>query len=851
MEKLLNNSNFNKTFVKTSIIFMILVISFGSIIYQATKREMIESLSILLDTALEMNVKAIKEWIKDKKLDSRVMASQPLINKNILSLIELSKKPNVTSKALIQSPELSWLRKSLGPLSKAYGFYGFIIINKNGLQVGDLYDSAVGKNDLSKNSDFFEKTLNGETIVTLPFFSEIPLKDSEGSLRDSLPNIIISTPVINSLGETVGVLAFRLPPETGFSNLMSLSQFGDSGETYAFNKNAVMISESRFTKQLKEVGLIPNSAISQSILKISLRDPGKELPVGKLIAPNLKNMWPLTVMAKQATKGLSGTNTNGYRDYRGIEVVGSWKWLPNYNFGITHEIDKKEAYKTLEARMQLIILCLGGLLISGMALAWLYFKQGRIEAENFENILDLKKAQDERTRLYEMLNNLPILFHLQASDYSVPFANKMFRERFGDPETKSCYALMHKRTQPCETCTPFEIFNTNRTEESVWESFDGRTYLTVVTPFQDLDGTPLVLEMAVDITEQKKAEKALKISKNEAEIANKAKTEFLSRMSHEFRTPLNSIMGFSQILKSDTQVPLIDSQLKKVEQIIHSGGHILRLVEDVLDLGTIEQGKFPINSEEVSLIGLIEESFELVQDSAKEKNLRVTNNLPENEEIWVLADKERLKKVLLNLLTNAIKYNRDNGDIGISISLDFPGTARLKISDTGIGISEEKQNQIFKPFSAISPNQSFKEGVGLGLSISKLLMEMMNGKIYFESRVDKGSSFFIELPFVKKEKNSSENMKTKCSSIKNFNASIDKEISKEIELSKISIPNAMRLDLLKAAEIYNYTQLESLIGDLSSHSEDGTLVADLIRKHLLQYNIGEIIQILNKTKHSS
>jgi hypothetical protein len=494
MEKLPNNSNFNKALVKTSIIFMILVMSFGSIIYQATKREMIESLSILLDTALEMNVRAIKEWIKDKKLDSRVLASHPLINKNILSLIELSKKPNVTPKTLIQSPELSSLRKSLGPLSKEYGFYGFIIINKNGLQAGSLYDKAVGRNDLSKISDFLEKTLKGETIVTLPFISEIPLKDSDGNLRDSLPNIILSTPVKNSLGETVGILAFRLPPETGFSNLMSLSQFGDSGETYAFNKNAVMISESRFTEQLKEIGLIPNSAISQSILKISLRDPGKKLPIGKLIDPKLKNKWPLTFMAKQATQGLSGINTSGYRDYRGIEVVGSWKWLPNYNFGITHEIDKKEAYKTLEARMQLILLCLGGLFLAGITLIWLYFKQGRIEAESLDHKLDLKKAQDERTRLYEMLNNLPILFHLQASDYSVPFANKMFRERFGDPEAKPCYALMHKRTQPCETCTPFEIFNTNRTEESIWESFDNRTYLTVVTPFQDLDGTPLVLK---------------------------------------------------------------------------------------------------------------------------------------------------------------------------------------------------------------------------------------------------------------------------------------------------------------------------------------------------------------------
>jgi hypothetical protein len=116
MEKLLNNSNFNKTLTKISTIFMLLVISFCSIIYQSTKREMIETLSILLDTALEMNVKVINEWIKGKKLDSRILASQPLIKKNILSLIKLSEKPNVTSQTLIQNPELTSLRKRLGSL---------------------------------------------------------------------------------------------------------------------------------------------------------------------------------------------------------------------------------------------------------------------------------------------------------------------------------------------------------------------------------------------------------------------------------------------------------------------------------------------------------------------------------------------------------------------------------------------------------------------------------------------------------------------------------------------------------------------------------------------------------------
>ncbi len=830
---------------------MVLVTSFGSIIYQTTKRDMAETLSLLLNTTLEINVKALKEWIKDKKLDARVLASQPLVQKNILSLIEISEKPNIDSKILLQSRELAWLKKNLGSLSKEYGFYGFIIINKNGFQAGALYDAAVGNKNLTKNSDFFEKSLKGETIVTLPFLSEIPLRDLEGNLHDSLPNSIVATPVLNSLGENAGILAFRLRPEMGFSRIMSLSRFGESGETYAFNKDAVMISQSRFTQQLKETGLIQNNPMSQSILKVSLRDPGKKLPIGKLIDSSLKSKWPLTFMADQAIKGMSGINVKGYRDYRGIEVVGSWQWLADYNLGIAHEIDKKEAYKSLAAWTQLIAICLGALILSGMILIWLCFRQTRIETGADDNKLILEKSQKERKRLYDMLNHLPVLFHLQASDYSVPFANKMFIERFGNPEEKPCYALMHKRTEPCETCTPFQIFNTNRTEESVWEAFDGRTYLTVVTPFQDLDGSPLVLEMAVDITEQKKAEKALEISKNEAEVAHKAKSEFLARMSHEFRTPLNSIIGFSRLLRSDSQAPLLDSQNEKVDQIILSGNHILRLVKDVLDLGAIEKGKLPINFGNISLNGLIDESFNQVQEFAREKKLRVMDRLPQNEEIWVSADREYLEKVLLHLFTNAIKYNRDGGDIEISISFDIPKIVRLKVLDTGIGIPEEKQNQIFKPFNAIAPSQSFEEGVGLGLSISKLMMEMMNGKIYFESQVNKGSSFFIELPIVKREQISPENMAEKYSSIKSFNALIEKDLSEELDPSNFSIPRELRSDLLRAAEIYNFTKLEHLINNLSSQGEDGKSIAKLTKKYLLQYNIQELVNVLNKTKQGS
>lgn len=346
-------------------------------------------------------------------------------------------------------------------------------------------------------------------------------------------------------------------------------------------------------------------------------------------------------------------------------------------------------------------------------------------------------------------------------------------------------------------------------------------------------------------------QKSLVLAQNEAKIANKTKSEFLSRMHHEFRTPLNSILGFSQILKSEKNDPLTDSQKKDLEQVIESGHRILRLVNDVLDIRKIEEDKLSIKLEEVSLNQIIDESFKHIKEPAKEKNISFIDKMPSNEKVWVLADQKHLKKVLLNLLTNAIKYNRYNGFVELSVEFEAPKKVRLKIRDNGIGIPKDKQNQVFTPFNSITPQTSFEEGIGLGLSISKYLIESMSGNIYFESHVGHGSSFFIELPVIKQEQVIPENGEKTVSSIKSFNDTIQKEIIEEPDLSKVSISNELRMDLLQAAEIYNYTKLESLINELPDHGEDGKLIAKLARKFLNQYDVEKIVDILNKTNQAS
>jgi signal transduction histidine kinase/CheY-like chemotaxis protein/HAMP domain-containing protein len=357
-----------------------------------------------------------------------------------------------------------------------------------------------------------------------------------------------------------------------------------------------------------------------------------------------------------------------------------------------------------------------------------------------------KKVYLERQNLYNMLDSLPMAFHLQAPDYTVPFANKVFRELFGDPQKRKCYDLMHQRMQPCEVCEPFRVFDHKKNETSIWQSQNNRTYITVCTPFTDIDGSPLVMEMALDITEQETAKKEAIQAREVAEKASKAKSHFLTNMSHELRTPMNAILGFGQLLDIDQENPLNPIQRNQVEHILKAGKHLLELINDVLDLSRIESGHISLSIEEFRTTTLISEVFELLQPLLIEKNLSFKVLPQKTSGLSVIADRVRLKQVLLNIVSNAIKYNRPGGSVSITIRKLADKKILISVQDTGIGISPENLGEIFKPFQRIESNIAIVEGTGIGLTISRRLVELMNCSLEAQSEEGKGSCFSITLP---------------------------------------------------------------------------------------------------------
>ncbi|MCV6589699.1 MAG: PAS domain S-box protein [Marinobacterium sp.] len=248
-----------------------------------------------------------------------------------------------------------------------------------------------------------------------------------------------------------------------------------------------------------------------------------------------------------------------------------------------------------------------------------------------------------------------------------------------------------------------------------------------------------------DMTEIRHYQTILERTRDEAERANKAKSEFLSSMSHELRTPLNAILGFAQLLSNSRREPLSDRQQTQMKHILKGGQHLLTLINEVLDLARIEAGRVTLSLEPVEPADVVEECLTMLQGIADERQVRLLSPVADNTLPMIHADRTRFKQALLNLLSNAIKYNRPDGYVRLQVTTEH-AHLRFSIEDNGVGIASHQQADLFKPFSRLSHETSDIEGTGIGLTITRQLIELMDGEIGFRSEAGCGSTFWFTLP---------------------------------------------------------------------------------------------------------
>jgi PAS domain S-box-containing protein len=272
------------------------------------------------------------------------------------------------------------------------------------------------------------------------------------------------------------------------------------------------------------------------------------------------------------------------------------------------------------------------------------------------------------------------------------------------------------------------------------------------TTFYDRDRTLQgVFAAARDVTERKRSEQALletnmelETAKSAAEKANLAKSDFLSSMSHELRSPLNAILGFAQLMESAAPEPS-DSQKESIAQILRAGWHLLDLINQVLDLAVIESGKVSMSLEPVSVAEVMSECQAMMEPEAQQRG--VTMTFPRfHDATFVSADRTRLKQIVINLISNAIKYNKQQGTVVVDCVTSNEERTRISVSDTGAGLSPEKLAQLFQPFNRLGQEAAGVAGTGIGLVVTKQLAELMEGALGVESVAGKGSMFWCDLP---------------------------------------------------------------------------------------------------------
>ena len=420
----------------------------------------------------------------------------------------------------------------------------------------------------------------------------------------------------------------------------------------------------------------------------------------------------------------------------------------------------------------------------------------RIVAEIFSGAFERKQTgkalEQERKRLFALLENLPVYIFLRDPRGEIRFANRYFRKRFGEPERPETRELLEQREGLWEETQAFQVFHTRIPQGWEWYHAQNNAYYQAYDyPFTDIDGAALVMEFGIEITDRKLMELALEDeraslaqkvqertvelssmnerlhdeilerrqaqieleqAKEAAESASRAKSEFLANMSHELRTPLNAILGYAQILKNAAN--LTERQTDGLDIIKNSGTHLLNLINEILDLSKIEAGFMELTLSDVHLPEFLKQIAEMIHIRAKQKGIDFVYTCDPRLAAGVRADEKRLRQILINLLGNAIKFT-EKGAVSFKIQVcDPPPSAgasaptqvvRFEIQDTGIGIAPDDIDEIFLPFQQVGEKRHAVEGTGLGLTISQKFVRLMNSRLNVQSALGQGTTFSFDL----------------------------------------------------------------------------------------------------------
>lgn len=364
------------------ILAMSLLLATGWLVHGSIEKTMNHNLKSQLQTLLDVEVAMVRTWLATHENNAESVAGDIETRELALELLRLV--DNATSE---ESTAAGTLTRRLRPTLKSHDYDNFIIADKQTI-VASSRGEAVGMSIPTELTSVFDQVFDGSATVTRPFASLLAYRDQDGSVRAGVPMMFALAPILDEQLQVAGVLGLQIRPEREFTRILQLGRLGDSGETYAFDTNGRMLSNSRFDHWLTIDGLLPEG--TPSILHLLVRDPGGDIVAG--YRPEvLRSELPLTRMVADASQGNAGVDVDGYRDYRGVNVVGAWTWLSEYGFGIATEIDYDEAFRPLTILKRTFWALLALLAVSSIAIFVFTLRMARLQRQAREAAIEAKQ----------------------------------------------------------------------------------------------------------------------------------------------------------------------------------------------------------------------------------------------------------------------------------------------------------------------------------------------------------------------------------------------------------------------------------------------------------------------------